>query len=96
MAPTLLPGEWLIVEARTYARRAPRAGEIVLVADPREPARELIKRVATVDELSGTLFLRGDAPDASTDSRTFGALPVADVRWRVIGRYWPASRIGRI
>ena len=72
MAPTLIPGEWLLVERRTYARRRPRMGEIVLASDPRDPSRELIKRVAAVDADSGTLDLRGDAPEASTDSRTFG------------------------
>jgi nickel-type superoxide dismutase maturation protease len=96
MTPTLLPGDWLIVERRTYARRPPRIGEIVLAADPREPSRELIKRVAAVDQGSGLVELAGDAPDASTDSRTFGQLPTGSIRWRVVWRYYPPSRIGRV
>jgi nickel-type superoxide dismutase maturation protease len=96
MVPALLPGEWLLVERRTYTRRQPRVGEIVLAADPREPDRELIKRVMAVDTESATLDLRGDAPDASTDSRTFGGLPMTSVRWRVIARYFPPGRIGRL
>jgi nickel-type superoxide dismutase maturation protease len=96
MAPTLLAGEWLIVESRTYTRRQPRVGEIVLAADPREPERELIKRVASLDPVARTLELRGDTPEASTDSRAFGSIPMQDVRWRVVGRYWPARRIGPI
>ena len=96
MAPTLVPGEWLLVERRTYARRPPRMGEIVLAADPREPTRELIKRVAAVDEPAGTVDLRGDAPEASTDSRTFGAIPMSAVRWRVVARYWPVTKSGRL
>lgn len=95
MAPTLLPGERLVVERRTYTRRRPRLGEIVLAADPREPSRELIKRVARVDEESGLIELAGDAPDASTDSRTFGAIPIENIRWRVLARYWPAARAAR-
>lgn len=95
MAPTLLPGEWLVVERRTYAVRPPRVGEIVLAADPREPRREVIKRVASVDTEAGTLELRGDAPEASTDSRSFGAISIDVVRWRVVARYWPAGRVGR-
>jgi len=95
MAPTLLPGEWLVVERRPYTRRRPRLGEIVLAADPREPSRELIKRVARVDEESGLIELAGDAPDASTDSRTFGAIPIENIRWRVLARYWPAARAAR-
>ncbi len=96
MTPTLLPGEWLLVECRSYTRRLPRIGEIVLAPDPRDATRELIKRVAAVDPDAGTLDLRGDAPEASTDSRTFGAAPLAGVRWRVIARYWPPGRAGRL
>jgi len=94
MAPTLLPGEWLVVEQRSYTRRQPRVGEIVLAADPRDPSRELIKRVAALDGVAGLVDLAGDAPEASTDSRAFGALPLDSVRWRVIGRYYPPRRIG--
>ena len=96
MAPALLPGEWLLVERRTYAHRPPRVGEIVLAADPRDPSRELIKRVTSVDGRAKMIQLAGDAPDSSTDSRTFGAISVSDVRWRVIARYWPAERIARL
>jgi nickel-type superoxide dismutase maturation protease len=94
MVPTLLPGDRLLVESSTFARRRPRAGELVLAPDPRQPARELVKRVAAADAATGTLELRGDAPDASTDSRAFGAVPSASVRWRVLARYWPPSRAG--
>jgi nickel-type superoxide dismutase maturation protease len=96
MAPTLLPGEWLLVEQRTYTRRPPRVGEIVLAADPRDPSRELIKRVAGIDAASGLVELAGDAPEASTDSRTFGRIHADQVRWRVIARYWPADRVGSL
>jgi nickel-type superoxide dismutase maturation protease len=93
MAPTLLPGEWLVVERRSYTRRTPRVGEIVLAADPREPSRELIKRIAALDSEGGLVELAGDAPAASTDSRTFGQVPITAVRWRVVGRYYPPDRI---
>jgi nickel-type superoxide dismutase maturation protease len=94
MAPGLLPRDRLLVESLTYARRQPRPGEVVLAEDPRQPGRELIKRVAAVDPAG--VELRGDHPAASTDSRTFGALPVNTVRWRVALRYWPPLRFGGI
>ena len=96
MAPTLLPGDRLVVESRTFTRRPPRAGEVVLAADPRQGERELIKRVASVDPLSATADLRGDAPEASTDSRVFGAIPLSEIRWRAAFRYWPPHRAGRL
>jgi nickel-type superoxide dismutase maturation protease len=87
MAPTLLPGDRLLV-----ARLAPRAGDIVLARDPRDPGRELIKRVARLD--GGAVTLRGDNPIASTDARSFGAVPTPE--WRAVARYWPPARIGAI
>ncbi|MDP9250349.1 MAG: S26 family signal peptidase [Chloroflexota bacterium] len=95
MAPTLLAGDRLVVESRTYAQRVPRAGEVVLAADPRDPQRELIKRVASVDAAAQTAQLLGDAAE-STDSAVFGPVPVASIRWRAALRYWPPERIGRL
>ncbi len=89
MAPALLPGDWLLVEAMTYRLRPPRIGEMVLAPDPRLTSRELIKRVTAINRDTGTVSLAGDAPEASTDSRAFGPVPVDSVCWRVIGRYWP-------
>lgn len=94
MAPALLPGDLLLVERWTYLRRRPFPGEVVLVRDPRLPRRELVKRVAATD--GAFVMLRGDASDASTDSRTFGGLPIEAVRWRVGLRYWPPARIGTV
>ena len=94
MVPALLPRDRLLVESLTYARRRPRAGEVVLAADPREPDREVIKRVAAVS--GREVQLLGDHPAESTDSRTFGAVPVDAVRWRVALRYWPPLRFGGI
>ncbi len=96
MAPTLLPGDRIVVESRSYTQRAPRPGEVVLAADPREPQRELIKRVASVDAELGEVELLGDAPSESTDSREFGRVPVGSIRWRAALRYWPPARAGRL
>ena len=89
MAPTLLPGDRLLV-----ARLRARTRDVVLATDPRAPGRELIKRVAAVDELG--VQLRGDNPAASTDARSFGGVPVGRVAWRAVLRYWPADRIGPV
>jgi nickel-type superoxide dismutase maturation protease len=94
MAPALLPGDRLLVESFTYARRRPRVGEVVLAADPRLPERELVKRVANVTD--DAIHLRGDHPAQSTDSRAFGAVPGGAVRWRVALRFWPPLRAGGI
>jgi signal peptidase I len=33
---------------------------------------------------------------SSVDSRVLGAIPIADVGWKVIARYWPPTRAARI
>lgn len=93
MAPTLRPGDRLLVETWTYRRRLPQVGEVVVAPDPRAPTRELVKRVAAVDD--GRITLHGDAA-RSTDSRRFGSVPLAAVRARAAFRYWPLARAGLI
>jgi nickel-type superoxide dismutase maturation protease len=91
MAPALLPGDRLLV-LRT---RRVRVGDTVVVRDPRDPSREVVKRVSALDP-GGAVEVRGDHPAVSTDSRTFGTVPQALLVGRVIYRYAPAARIGRI
>jgi signal peptidase I len=93
MVPTLQPGDRLLVETWTYRRRQPQIGDVVVTPDPRSPAREIVKRVAAVED--GEVTLRGDAA-RSTDSRRFGSVPLADVRTRAAFRYWPPMRAGLI
>jgi nickel-type superoxide dismutase maturation protease len=95
MEPALEPGDWLFVDPDAYLDRVPAPGDLVLAPDPREPERLLIKRVASIDG-DGRLELLGDAPDESTDSRTFGSIDPSTVRGRPWFRYWPVGRIGRI
>ncbi len=94
MVPGLQPGDWLIAESVTYRRRTPRAGEIVIAADPRDPHRELVKRAFPAG--GGRLNLLGDAEARSTDSRSFGDVVAETVRWRAAFRYWPLGRAGWI
>ena len=89
MEPALREGDWLLV---LPAPRAPRSGDVVLVRDPRERARLLLKRVA--DVTSDGVLVAGDRADHSTDSRVFGALPLNDVVGRAAFRYAPLTRIG--
>ena len=44
----------------------------------------------------GTLFVLGDCPARSTDSRTWGPLPVEFVVARPVVRVWPLGRQGAI
>jgi type IV secretory pathway protease TraF len=66
------------------------------VRDPREegPGRVLVKRIADLDRSEAEVI--GDNPDASTDSRSFGRVPLTSVTGRVLYRYAPAQRAGRV
>jgi len=95
MAPTLEAGDWLLVDPDAYRVRGPMPDDLVLVSDPREPERLLVKRLAGFDG-AGDLLVAGDTPEASTDSRSFGALDPATVQGRPWFRYRPLRRWGRV
>jgi inner membrane protease subunit 1 len=91
MEPALRAGDWIVVQSLS---RPPRVGEIVLVRDPRDPDNVMVKRVAGVAD--GACTVVGDRPEQSTDSRTFGPVPLANVLARALFRYGPIRRIGWI
>jgi hypothetical protein len=85
MAPTLRDGD--VVLARPGAPVRP--GELALVRWPSRPDQLSVKRAALAFDEGW--FAVGDAPTASTDSRTLGPAEVlGPVRWRL----WP--RPGRL
>jgi nickel-type superoxide dismutase maturation protease len=89
MEPVLWAGDWIVVSKLS---RPPRLGEIVLVRDPRNSENLMLKRVSGVAD--GTCTVLGDRLEESTDSRTFGPVPVANVLGRALFRYAPIGRIG--
>jgi len=88
MEPALHDGDWLIVDLKAYAKRMPEPGHVVVARDPREPSREIIKRIARVEPEHNLTWLAGDNQNESTDSRHFGPITreqlIGQVRWR----YW--------
>lgn len=95
MEPEIADGDWLLVDPDAWRARPPGPGALVLLADPRAPDRLLVKRVHAVLP-DGTLDVRGDAPDRSTDSRHFGPVPPADLLGRPWLRIHPLRRAGRV
>jgi len=88
MLPTFGDGALLITV--TAYDRAIRERTVVTVNDPREPARVIVKRV--VSRLDDLVDLRGDNPQASTDSRAFGLLYVSAITGVVIIRLTRGNR----
>jgi nickel-type superoxide dismutase maturation protease len=86
MEPTLSEGDWVL--ARATGRAGP--GDVVVLEHPGRPGLLIVKRVARVGP--DGYWVLGDASDASTDSRHFGAVAaiVGPVVWRV--RPWGRVR----
>jgi nickel-type superoxide dismutase maturation protease len=87
MAPHLHAGDCVLVRRGHRAR----VGDVVLARRPDRSELLVVKRVREVLS-DGRLWLAGDNPSASDDSRVFGALPPSAVEGRVIWRYRPLRR----
>lgn len=83
MRPTLKPGDYVLVNRWAFRFHPPSPGDLVVVQDPQEPARFLVKRVSERTP-TGAIRLAGDNEGTSRDSRAFG--PVA--MDRIIGKVW--------
>ncbi|MCP3784422.1 S24/S26 family peptidase [Micromonospora sp. A3M-1-15] len=86
MAPTLRHGDAVLV--RTGGRPV-RPGDVVVAVFRSRPDLLVVKRAVRPQD--GGWWLRGDNDLVTDDSRAYG---VADVRGRVVARYWP--RPGRV
>ena len=80
MTPTLDDGDIVSI-----ARAGPNIGDIVLAQHPYKQSVTMLKRVANIDE-NGRFELRGDNPTESTDSRTFGSVPIEYIKGKAVCR----------
>ena len=91
MRPTLSPGDRIV--AVPYLR--PRIGDVIVFRHPQQQRTVAVKRV-TATTAGGDLVVSGDNPNVSTDSRHFGPLSRRLVIGRVVYRYGPPERRGRL
>lgn len=89
MEPALRDGDWLIA----LRRRRVRAGQLVIVRDPGDRGRLLVKRV---------LRATPDGVEVESDARhrdhlaPRGTITTADVVGRPVFRYAPLRRLGPV
>ncbi|HZD06474.1 MAG TPA: signal peptidase I [Longimicrobiales bacterium] len=96
MMPTLRPGDWALAARPRRIRR----GDVVVIEHPERPGFEMVKRVIAIagDPVGGRVlapgevWVQGDHPARSTDSRTFGPVSGNAVRATVRLIYWPPER----
>jgi signal peptidase I len=142
MSPTLLPGDYVLVNRLVYHLRQPRQGDIIAFRFPQAHRREFVKRViglpgdmvmergerffvngallaqaqsaASDDRLApeggqlsrqvpaGRLYVLGDNPESSLDSRFWGTVAERDVIGKAFlicwsrGRHWWEVRWNRV
>jgi signal peptidase I len=103
MAPTILPGDRLLVRKWGWRPEDARVGDVVVFRSPEAGGPHYIKRVAGLpgDRIedqrvvpAGHVWVLGDNAENSRDSRAFGPVPVTSLLGPVIYRYWPPTRIG--
>jgi len=76
MLPALKPGQMVLAR-----QKDPKEGDVVIA---KLLGREVIKRVKNVSQ--DGFYLIGDNPDASSDSRDYGAIKAEDIVAVVV---WP-------
>lgn len=85
MLPTFRPGQIVVAVGPVDTLEV---GDIVVV---RHDGKDKIKRVAQLKE-SQEVYLLGDNPSSSEDSRSFGWLSSRTVKGKVV---WPRKRYAR-
>ena len=83
MQPTLEPGDRVLVRRLGWEPK-PSLGSVVVTWHPQQSKLRLIKRLKSVEETG--LWLLGDNPAESTDSRQWGAVPMKLLIGEVAGR----------
>ncbi|KAA3661409.1 MAG: nickel-type superoxide dismutase maturation protease [Chloroflexi bacterium] len=87
MSPTLQSGNWLIVDPGAYQNKPPHVGDLVVARHPFRSDVKMVKRITAVTP-NNHFHLQGDNPSAleSSDSRSFGLLPITHILGRVTHR----------
>jgi nickel-type superoxide dismutase maturation protease len=78
MLPTLNNGDEVLIELTANVK----INDIVLVKHPYKQSVKIIKRISQINE--NGVFLVGDNPSESSDSRTFGFVPIKNIEGKVV------------
>lgn len=86
MLPLLKPGEDVLIDRQAYKGKIPQPQDLIVAFHPNKPELKIIKRIAIVNRDCG-VFLLGDNPLESTDSRDFGVISLDALYGKVTSRF---------
>lgn len=84
MQPTLQPGDEVLL--RLGSNQSFAVGDLVVLCHPQQPTLKMIKRITAI-AAEDRYWVQGDNPAASTDSRSFGAVPRQALLGKVTHRF---------
>jgi nickel-type superoxide dismutase maturation protease len=93
MVPTLLHGDWLLVQYVRNAGGEVREGDVVVLRHPLQQDLLIVKRAA--ERCEGGWWVLGDNAFVENDSREFGVVPDEMVVARGRGRFRPPREVQR-
>jgi nickel-type superoxide dismutase maturation protease len=93
MAPTLLHGDWLLVQKISSGAESVREGDVVVMRHPLQQDLLIVKRA--VERRESGWWVRGDNTFVENDSREFGVVPDDLVLARARGRFRPPRELQR-
>ncbi len=81
MLPSLRSGDRVLIDPNASVQ----PGDVVLTRHPYKSSVRILKRLTSI-EPDGRIYLSGDNPEDSTDSRSFGSISSSDILGKVIAR----------
>jgi nickel-type superoxide dismutase maturation protease len=93
MAPTLLSGDWLLIQKVSSGAEPVREGDVVVLRHPLQQDLLIVKRA--VERRGRGWWVLGDNTFVENDSREFGAVPDELVLARARGRFRPPRELQR-
>lgn len=81
MNPSLHHNDIVVVNKFLYRFREPRVGEVVMIRDPEERVKFLVKRVGSIHHSQVKVY--GDNKQDSRDSHDFGDIHIGKIEGRV-------------
>jgi nickel-type superoxide dismutase maturation protease len=93
MAPTLLSGDWLLIQKVSSGAEQVREGDVVVLRHPLQQDLLIVKRA--VERRGRGWWVLGDNTFVENDSRECGAVPDELVLARARGRFRPPRELQR-